>query len=266
MRARLFNLFFWTATIFSAVAMTLLLNLPGRRQMARAFQAWGRSIVRGMRAIAGIRIEVRGRENIPAAGPSLMASKHQSECDGMVMAALVPDIAFVAMREVWEYPLVGRILRRLEMIRVDTCGGDKERRNLATYAGRAHQSARNICIYPEGHLINVGEKERYRTGIFYLYRDLNLPVIPVAHALGLRWPTRGKARLPGRTAIHFLPAIPVGLDRATFMRRLEETIEHKSAALAAEMTGKPYAPSRLVINYPDQYPDAARANGQLPSP
>ena len=70
-----------------------------------------------------------------------------------------------------------------------------------------------------------GERERYRSGIFYLYRDLNLPVTPVATSLGLLWNRRDWRKKPGRAAIEFLPPIETGLDKQTFMRRLEETIE-----------------------------------------
>ena len=219
--------------------------------MAWGLRRWGRTVVWAMRAIGGMTVEVRGRENIPAAGPSLIASKHQSEADGMVMAAEIPDVAFVAMRELWAYPLVGTILRKLEMIRVDTCGGGRERENLATFARRAFEANRNIAIYPEGHLMPVGEKERYRTGIFYLYRDLGLPVIPVAHCLGLVWPERAWRKRPGRAAVEFLPAIETGLDRDAFMQRLEDTIEDRTALLVSEITGQPPQAARFRIKLPD---------------
>ena len=91
------------------------------------------------------------------------------------------------MQELFRYPLIGAILYRLQMIRVDTCGGGKERENLAQFAKRAHDSGRHIAIYPEGNLMAPGERERYRSGIYYLYprpqpagdagRDLARPAV-----------------------------------------------------------------------------------------
>ena len=251
MRSLAFNLFFYSYTVVFALFLIPFAVLPGRGMMAWGLRRWGRTVVWAMRAIGGMTVEVRGRENIPAAGPSLIASKHQSEADGMVMAAEIPDVAFVAMRELWAYPLVGTILRKLEMIRVDTCGGGRERENLATFARRAFEAKRNIAIYPEGHLMPVGEKERYRTGIFYLYRDLGLPVIPVAHCLGLVWPERAWRKRPGRAAVEFLPAIETGLDRDAFMQRLEDTIEDRTALLVSEITGQPPQAARFRIKFPD---------------
>ncbi|MDF3074547.1 MAG: phospholipid/glycerol acyltransferase [Alphaproteobacteria bacterium] len=254
MRSLAFNLFFYAFTVVFALFLIPLTAIPGRRVMAWGLRFWGRRVVWAMRAIGGMTVEVRGRERIPARGPSLIASKHQSEADGMVMAAEVPDIAFVAMRELWAYPLVGTILRKLEMIRVDTCGGGKERENLATFARRAYEAQRNIAIYPEGHLMPVGEKERYRSGIYYLYRDLNLPVIPVAHCLGLLWPERSWNKKRGRAILEFLPPIETGLEREAFMQRLEDTIEDCTALLVSELSGQPPVKARFRIKFPDQHP------------
>lgn len=251
MRSLAFNLFFYAFTVVFALFLIPLTAIPGRRVMVWALRCWGRVVVRAMGAIGGMRVEIRGRRHIPAHGPSLIASKHQSEADGMVMAAEVPDIAFVAMRELWAYPLVGTILRKLEMIRVDTCGGGKERQNLSTFARRAYDAGRNIAIYPEGHLMPVGEKERYRSGIYYLYRDLNLPVVPVAHCLGLVWPERTWRKRPGRAILEFLPPIPIGLERDDFMRRLEDTIEDRTALLVSELTGQPPTKARFRIKFPE---------------
>mgnify|MGYP003476741333 CR=1 FL=1 len=54
------------------------------------------------------------------------------------------------------------------------------------FAKRAHDSGRHIAIYPEGNLMAPGERERYRSGIFYLYRDLGLPVTMVDVDVALR--------------------------------------------------------------------------------
>jgi len=142
---------------------------------------------------------------------------------------------------------IAAILYRLQMIRVDTCGGGKERENLAQFAKRAYDSGRHIAIYPEGNLMAPGERERYRSGIYYLSRDLGLPVTPVATSVGLLWNRRDWRKKAGRAAIQFLPPIETGLDKRTFMRRLEDTIETASDHLIAEFSGRPYAPSQLVL-------------------
>jgi 1-acyl-sn-glycerol-3-phosphate acyltransferase len=92
----------------------------------------------------------------------------------------------------------------------------------------------------------VGERFRYRTGVFHLYRDFDLPVVPVATNLGLFWPQEDWAKHPGTAVIEFLAPIPTGLDKEVFMARLETAIEARTAELVAEATGKPVIPSVLV--------------------
>ncbi len=246
-RSLAFNIFFYVFTLLTAVVGIVLVPIPTPVVLRTLLHWWARAVVWAMRWIGGMKVEIRGRENIPAQGPALLANKHHSESDGIFLAAELRGIAFVAMQELFRYPLIGAILYRLQMIRVDTCGGGKERERLAQFAQRAYDSGRHIAIYPEGNLMEPGERERYRSGIYYLYRDLALPVTPVATSLGLLWNRRDWRKTAGRCAIEFLPAIETGLDKPTFMRRLEETIEAASDRLIAEFSGRPYAVSQLVL-------------------
>jgi 1-acyl-sn-glycerol-3-phosphate acyltransferase len=247
MRSLAFNLFFYGFTLLAAIVGVILVPIPTPVILRGLLHFWARAIAWGARWIGGMKVEIRGRDNLPAAGPALLANKHQSESDGIFLAANIPGIAFVAMQELFRYPVIGAILYRLQMIRVDACGGDREREHLAQFARHAQDSGRHIAIYPEGNLMAPGERERYRSGIYYLYRDLDLPVTPVATSLGLLWNRHDWRKKAGRAAIEFLPAIETGLDKRAFMRRLEDAIETSSDRLIAEFSGRPYAASQLVL-------------------
>ncbi len=246
-RSLAFNAYFYLGTLLVAIIGIVLVPVPTPALLRGLLFHWARAVVWGMRWIGGMKIEFRGLEHLPASGPALLANKHHSESDGILLAARIRGIAFVAMQELFRYPLIGAILYRLQMIRVDTCGGGRERENLAQFAKRACETGRHIAIYPEGNLMAPGERERYRSGIYYLYRDLGLPVTPVATSVGLLWNRRDWRKKTGLAAIEFLPAIETGLDKDSFMRRLEETIEIASDRLIAEFSGRPYRPSQLVL-------------------
>jgi 1-acyl-sn-glycerol-3-phosphate acyltransferase len=138
------------------------------------------------------------------------------------------------MKDLLDYPAIGRILTKLDMIMVDTCGGGSERNVLSTAAKRAYDAGRHILIYPEGQLVPVGDRERYKIGVYHLYSDLNLPVTPVATNVGLCWQCRGWKKTPGTAVLSFLPPIATGLDKDTFMRVLEDQIEAETARLVGE--------------------------------
>src|SRR5688572_5079979 len=147
--------------------------------------------------------------------------------------ALVDDIAFVAMKEVGKYPLVGPVLRKLEMVLIDTEGGARERATLFAGGRNAAASARPILIYPEGTLMKVGVRGKYRSGVYHLASELGLPVIPVATDVGRCWDRRQKTKRPGVATVTFLPAMRAGENKRAFMTALEETIEAECARLVA---------------------------------
>jgi len=251
-RSLAFNVYFYTLTVLAALLGIVLVPIPTPVLLRGLLHRYAQAVVWGMRWIGGMKVELRGLEYLPKHGPALLAGKHQAEVDGILLAAEIPGIAFVAMQELFRLPVIGTVLYRLQMIRVDTCGGGKERENLALFAKRAYDSGRHIAIYPEGNLMQPGERERYRSGIYYLSRDLGLPVTPVATSVGLLWNRRNWRKHAGRAAIEFLPPIETGLDKETFMRRLEEVTEEASDRLIAEFSGRPYTPSRLVLRSQNQ--------------
>ncbi len=92
-------------------------------------------------------------------------------------------------------------------------------------------------------------------------RDFDLPVVPVATNLGLRWRQQDFRKTPGVATVEFLPAIPTGLGRGVFLKRLEETIETRTQELIAMATGEPVRPSVLVAT-PDEAAKAGRVTEQ----
>jgi 1-acyl-sn-glycerol-3-phosphate acyltransferase len=236
LRSRLFNGIFLTYTFLFVLSAYPLLLAPTRRPLARAMKAYARGVLWLMRRLAGIRIEIRGRENLPANGAYVIASKHQSEADGLIQMAVIDDLAFIAMKEVGKLPLVGPVLRKLEMVLVDTDGGQRERNTLADGGRNAAADGRPILIYPEGTLMKVGERGKYRSGVYHLAAELGLPVIPVATDVGRCWDRRQKTKRAGIATVTFLPAMQAGENKRAFMTTLEETIEAECARLA---TGQP---------------------------
>jgi 1-acyl-sn-glycerol-3-phosphate acyltransferase len=244
-RSTIFNLYFYLLTLQAALVGLVLAAIPSPAPLRALLHGWAKAVRWGMRRIGGMKVEVRGRQYQPRHGPALLAGKHQCEIDAIVLAADMPDIAFVAMQELFRLPAIGTVLRRLHMI--EAGGGETARARFIRSARRACDNGRPIVIYPEGYLMQPGERERYRSGIYHLYRDLGLPVTPVATSVGLLWNRRNWRKHTGRAAFEFLPPIETGLDKETFMRRLEEATETASDRLIAEFSGRPCAPSKLVL-------------------
>jgi 1-acyl-sn-glycerol-3-phosphate acyltransferase len=90
---------------------------------------------------------------------------------------------------------------------------------------------RQLVIFPEGHRGEPGQPGDYKPGIAALYRELEVPVHPMATNAGVHWPAHGLLRRPGTIVYEYLEPIPPGLKRAEFMRILQDRIETASTAL-----------------------------------
>ena len=236
MRNFLFRCAYWATSTFFAITAVPLLLVPSRKPLGRWIRLYTKSMVFLMRTIAGVRLEVKGRDNIPD-GPCIIASKHQSWGDGFCVFSQVDDLAFVTGDHLDRIPLVGGILRKLGAIIVDNCGGALARARLVDEELKKAQAAsRRILIYPEGHLAPAGEKFRYKRGVWHIYAAYDRPVVPVATNLGLYWPEAQWNLKHGDAVVEFLDPIEPGLEKEAFMARLEEMIETRSLQLLGDET------------------------------
>ena len=90
-----------------------------------------------------------------------------------------------------------------------------------------------ISSKAKGHptRVAVGAERPYQVGVAALYRQLDVPVVPVALNSGLFWPRRKFVKRPGAVSMEILQPIPPGLKRDEFMKVLRERIEGATTRL-----------------------------------
>jgi 1-acyl-sn-glycerol-3-phosphate acyltransferase len=231
-RSLLFNIAFYVNSLLFLTLGTPFHVTP-RKWSIRALQAWASTCVFLLRAICGVKMEVRGRENIPE-GAALVAAKHQSAWDTFALLPLLDDPAVVLKRELIWIPLYGWFIPKFRMIPIEREAGATALRRMMAHAKEAAAMGRQILIFPEGTRKSPGDPPDYKPGAAALYTGLGLPCVPVALNSGLYWPRRKFLRYPGTIIVEFLPALPAGLPRREFAKRLEETIETGTAKLVEE--------------------------------
>ena len=231
MRSLLFNIFFYAITALYAIVCVVLSLLPGRLAMMASLRRYTRLMVWGMRVIVGIKVDVRGHENIPKEGAIILAAKHQSYGDGFVIFSQFFDLSFVTGDHLEKFWLIKVILAKMNAVVIDSCGGSDAREKMSETSQSVREQGRRILIFPEGHLSEVGTQHRYRKGIWHLYDDFGCPVIPVANTLGQRWNQMDWKKYPGGAVIEFMDPIEPGMDKGAFMALLEQRIESRSIEL-----------------------------------
>lgn len=228
----------WMYAVLLLLGLTCMPLLLGPRPgVAWAIRMWARLTVWGLKAIAGLRVEVRGEPHRPRGG-ALVAAKHQSELDGIAPFEMFDDPSFVLKQELLRLPVFGWYAGRSGMIPIDREGRAKTIRVLSAAALRLLQENRQVVIFPEGTRQEPGAPPDYKSGVALLYRELGYPCSLMATNSGLFWPPKGFIRRPGVAVYEFLDPIPPGLKRADFMRLMEERIEAATQALVAEGRAK----------------------------
>lgn len=218
--------------IWSLVYVTTILPLmfAPRRVMMRAWIPWSVGIRVLLRVVCDIRVELRGRQFMPT-GAAIVAPKHQCMLDVFAQFAWLPDSCFVTKKELMWIPFLGWYALKGHMIVVDRSGHSAALKKMVRDAKERFVHDRQLVIFPEGTRGPPGVPGDYKPGIAALYRELDVPVHPVATNAGVHWPAHGFLRKPGIIVFEYLEPIPPGLKRAEFMRILEERIETRSMEL-----------------------------------
>jgi 1-acyl-sn-glycerol-3-phosphate acyltransferase len=232
LRSILFNLLFYLNLVVLLLVALVTLVLP-RRAVLRMADLWGRVSVWLLRVVCGTKVELRGVGNLPE-GAVIVAAKHQSTWETFALLKLFDDFTFIVKRELMWIPIFGWCMWKGGMIPVDRGAGSQALTDMTARAQKEIQRGRQLIIFPEGTRRAPGAAPRYKFGVAHLYAEVGVPCVPVALNSGLFWPRRAMQRLPGTIVVEFLPPIAPGLDKETFMRRLQADIETATERLIAE--------------------------------
>lgn len=226
----------WARTVIFLVGWMLMTSLVGllalptllsARASCRAASLWAVCTLLWLRCCCGIRSEVRG---VPAS--RLIASKHQSAWDTLMLWRALRNPAFVLKRELYWIPVFGWYLWRTGQIAINRRDGHAAMQRMLEKAGRAMQQGRSVVIFPEGTRVAPGKPAAFRPGIARLSMALNEPVTPVALNAGYFWPKHTIKKSYGTAVLHFLPPMAYAEPLADWLGVLQDQVNAQSDALA----------------------------------
>ncbi|RME15371.1 MAG: 1-acyl-sn-glycerol-3-phosphate acyltransferase [Alphaproteobacteria bacterium] len=207
------------------------LTLINRENAFRAVHAYTAFVRWAARVIVGLKSEIRGK--VPE-GEVIIASKHQSFFDIILIVSAVPRPKFIMKKQLVWAPIVGYFAKAIGCIPVDRGKrGAAVKQMLAdVQAGRAQPG--QLIIFPQGTRVAPGAHLPYKIGTGVLYKETGQTVVPAATNVGVFWKRHGLMRWPGTAVVEFLPPIEPGLEMQDFMKRLETVVEENSNRLMAE--------------------------------
>ena len=230
LRSLVFNVQIYVMMAVMAV-LFFPLALWSRDGAVFACKTWCRWVLWTASWMIGLTVELRGT---PPRDPALVAAKHQSFLDIIVIFLNVPLPRFIMKRILLFSPILGQYAWRVGCVPVNRGKRGKAVAQMVQQVTAGLRRPGQLVIYPQGTRVAPGDRKPYKVGTAILYETMGQPCVPVATNVGLFWPKRGVYRKPGRAVVEFLPPILPGVDRDAFLSRIESDIETASNRLMAE--------------------------------
>ncbi len=195
-----------TVILFVVVLLSLLIDRSGRCVHSIA-AFWCKIIL----LLSGVKVRVRGGENVPRDRPVTILSNHQGAYDIPVLLARIPiQYRWVAKKSLFSIPVIGWTMTLAGYIDIER---DK--------AGRAYKSIEaakekvfsgtSILIFPEGTRSEDGTLLPFKKGAFRLVAGSGVDILPVAVQGTGGIMKRGRYSItPAEVILSFAPPIPTG--------------------------------------------------------
>lgn len=152
------------------------------------------------------RLEGHGAHHVPRGGPVLLVSNHSSYLDSPLIGVVAPrPLYFLAKSELFDVPLFGRFIRRLNARPVRRDGSDPAALRAAL---RILSENRVLLIFPEGTRGEEGGLRRAKRGAGMLALLSGAPVVPVfVSGSGRAWPRERRWPRPSKITVMFGPPL-----------------------------------------------------------
>ncbi len=180
-------------------------------------------------------LRVYGQDNIIEDGPALLAMNHQSFLDPPFAGiSCKREIHYFARKTLFDIPIVGPILRHLNVIGVDREGSDVSALKAVI---RVLRDGGCTIVFPEGTRSRDGGLQPAKPGAGFIIAKTLAPVVPMrifgafdAFPRGAKFPRSRPVTIVVGEPIHFTKSDAGGDPRIVF-QRLSERVMEKIAAL-----------------------------------
>jgi 1-acyl-sn-glycerol-3-phosphate acyltransferase len=232
-RTLVFFILMWT-TLLLSIPLLLVLSLPKsllpencqRRFTAFITRNWARLTL----FIAGIRLSVKGKENIPGYREFAIVANHQGNMDVPSLITLFPyPVSFVTKMELMKIPIIRSWIRILRCPVINRSRSPEAREIIQLHLQNGLKFP--LIIFPEGTRSQGHRIRPFRTGGLEIIKNSGYPVLPVT-ICGSWHSWEEKRRIhPAviKLTIHPImePSIYQNMKTESFVEELHKTIGNK---------------------------------------
>ena len=131
-------------------------------------------------AIAGLKFDIEGEENLWSHRPAVFIFNHQSAVDTVIVAKLVQrDFTAIAKKEIASFPIIGQAFKYSDVILIDRKNSAKAIEQLRPVVSAIRDDELSVCLAPEGTR-SVGRKlGPFKKGAFHIAMQAGVPIVPI---------------------------------------------------------------------------------------
>lgn len=220
--------------LFLMPPVMLLAKIKGDREYAYPWAAWG---ARAWLRWSGMKIVVRGKENLAKNQSYVFVSNHHSYLDTAMMFAYTgKKMGVIAKKEMLNWIVAGKFMKYVNVIAIDRTNKQSAIETMRNAANKL-RSGISFGVFAEGTRAMPGELLPFKKGAFYMAIDTGFPVVPVAmkntdYAMG----KKQNQALPATCEMVLLP--PIETKDLTSEKDLTDLLIEVRGAIAGELARK----------------------------
>lgn len=125
--------------------------------------------------LAGVRLEVDGREKIERKHAVVFMANHQSNCDPPALVGILPPVLILVKEEFFRVPILGRAMRLRGFIPVDRRSREKSLQAIDSAASSLAEG-HSFLTFPEGTRSPDGRLLPFKKGVFVMAMKAGAPI------------------------------------------------------------------------------------------
>ena len=158
----------------SIIALLSLLVEKDGRTYFWAGSSWSKFTL----IVCGVKVRVRGMENISPNGAYIFVTNHASMFDIPAIMSVLPRVRIMFKKELSYVPLWGWALKWGHHIMVDRAKGSEAMRSIDR-AAKAIKTGGSVILFAEGTRTRDGKLLPFKRGAFTLAAKSGVPIVPI---------------------------------------------------------------------------------------
>ncbi|NXY86622.1 PLCA acyltransferase, partial [Alcedo cyanopectus] len=198
---------FYKLWVFTLCILVIIISIPRGRNVENA-KFLSMSFL-PLKYIFGIKLVVKGKENLRAKKPFVLVMNHQTSLDIILMMEIFPRrCVSLAKKEILHMGTLGLACWLSGFIFIDRRNKEESIATLTKVADSLHKENFSVLVFPEGTRNHGASMLPFKRGAFHLAVKAQVPIIPVVISSYDNFYNRKEKRFtPGTSIIQILPQV-----------------------------------------------------------